>query len=131
MRKLVPLIWSVIGAFLTFATCVPLGHICLDRIDWADPVSSGHPAYAFMPGPHVVSQEGDPSLKDHPPSRKDGVCPACLWSQNLLRTSSASGLAVARTFTVAPLSFAAPSFEHRDCFQSALKRGPPLSQTAN
>ncbi len=124
MRKHVPLIWTFIGSFLIFATSLPLSHICLEP--GLAQASAGN-----LAGTRASSEPAGPRLREHTPPVEDGICPACLWSQNLLCTDSGPAPAVARSFTVVSSPVAVPAVPHSDFFQSALKRGPPLARTAN
>jgi hypothetical protein len=124
MRRQASVDWIVLGAFLFFSICMPLDHVCFDRIADGLHMTAGHVAQSLT---EQAPPQGARALSSqHRMSQqKEDVCPACLWSQNLLLNHATVRLAAARATARAPVYIAFSAVPLSDFFQSTFKRGPP------
>jgi len=118
-------VWAVLGAFLLFSICLPLGHVCLNhplgatsRITYtearsaADPVTHGQPAWQAARLDEI---------------HEDDVCQACLIAQNLFLDDRAVELTIIDSTNSTLDRLYAPVIAVADSSRSAFKRAPPAS----
>jgi hypothetical protein len=113
-------IWTVLVTFLAFSICLPLGHICLDRIpsadNWTLTKTANHSTVA-----HDTGWWANKVQDDH----RDEVCQACLLAQNLLLDNGSvdlTSIQTARSIFEPEYASFVPS---PDSFLSHLNKAPP------
>jgi hypothetical protein len=108
------LVWTVLGAFLSFSICLPFGHICLNQISDNSQQAALRTIHAQ---PHEVEQ-----------GHQDDFCQACQLGQTLILDKSVAELKAIRTVTSTLGRLYAPIIALSDSFQSTSKRAPPAGR---
>ena len=111
-------IWLVLGSFLAFSICLPLGHVCLNQNSYANPAL----ASSYL---HSHGQDKDWQSSSIDENHKNDICQACLLAQNLLLDHGHVEMVVARAISSTLDRIYGPVIAIADFFQSASKRAPP------
>ena len=128
MRRQSAQVWLVLGVFLFFSMCLPLGHVCSEH------VLGGRQQSADLATRAIAKSQGTARVQDTEwqaplfESQQNDICQACLLIQNLILNHAVAEIAVLRIIVNVPESVRDSVIVSSDPFKSAFKRAPPSSR---
>ncbi len=126
MRRRIFLGRMILIAFLLYSACLPFDHTCYEGEATSRTSGTGTscavgpaPSAALSASTGAQSAPGD-----------DGTCLACLWSHTLMLSLGSSGAGIPQLISSDSTVSSAPVVLIVHVFDSASKRGPPLSSAS-